>query len=222
MKTAGSQVEKMDRMYRVQRHFYDLTRKYYLFGRDRLLTRMDVMPGQRVLELGCGTARNLIKLARIHPDARLYGLDASEPMLQTARAKIERRGFSQRIELKHELAEQMTPQKTFGLSQSFDVAFFSYTLSMIPTWREALQSAYAGLKPGGKLHIVDFWDQKDLPGPFRAALQQWLALFDVHHRPELPDYLQELATLEKARLNIESWGRRYAILAYLEKPGLPR
>ena len=171
MDKARSQVEKMDRMYRVQRHFYDLTRKYYLFGRDRLLTRMDVMPGQRVLELGCGTARNLIKLARIHPDARLYGLDASEPMLDTAREKIERRGFSQRIVLKHELAEQMTPQVTFGLSQSFDVTFFSYTLSMIPTWREALRAAYAGLKPGGKLHIVDFWDQQELPGPFRAALQ---------------------------------------------------
>jgi S-adenosylmethionine-diacylgycerolhomoserine-N-methlytransferase len=41
--------ENMDRMYRMQRYFYDLTRKYYLLGRDRLLTELDVQPGERVL-----------------------------------------------------------------------------------------------------------------------------------------------------------------------------
>ena len=82
--------ESMDRMYRLQRHFYDLTRKYYLFGRDGLIERLDARPGETVLEVGCGTARNLVRLARRYPGARLHGLDASEAMLLTAAAKLAR------------------------------------------------------------------------------------------------------------------------------------
>jgi len=46
----------MDRMYRYTRHVYDLSRKYYLFGRDRLLRKMQIAEGDRVIEVGCGTA----------------------------------------------------------------------------------------------------------------------------------------------------------------------
>ena len=56
--------ELMDGVYRYQRHVYDLTRKYYLLGRDRLIDGLAVPPGGTVLELGCGTGRNLVKAAR--------------------------------------------------------------------------------------------------------------------------------------------------------------
>ena len=46
--------ELMDRVYRHQRHVYDLTRKYYLLGRDPLIARLDVPAGGHVLELGAG------------------------------------------------------------------------------------------------------------------------------------------------------------------------
>ncbi|MFM8703695.1 MAG: class I SAM-dependent methyltransferase, partial [Planctomycetia bacterium] len=42
------------------------------------------------LEVGCGTARNLIKLARRPEPGHLYGLDASHEMLETAATSIER------------------------------------------------------------------------------------------------------------------------------------
>ena len=62
--------EDMDRMYRLQRYFYDATRKYYLLGRDRLLNEMDIQPGQHVLEAGCGTARITRQpVSRISPPA---------------------------------------------------------------------------------------------------------------------------------------------------------
>ena len=79
--------EKMDRMYHLQRHFYDATRKYYLLGRDQLLKEMNVRRGQTVLEVGCGTGRNLVILAKRHPDAQFFGLDASAAMLETAKSK---------------------------------------------------------------------------------------------------------------------------------------
>ena len=51
----------MDRMYRRQRHIYDLTRKFYLLGRDQMIDRLGPPADARVLEIGCGTGRNLIR-----------------------------------------------------------------------------------------------------------------------------------------------------------------
>ncbi len=84
---ADEHAEKMDRIYKLQRHFYDLTRKFYLLGRDRLIEMMALKPGMNVLEIGCGTARNLIALAKKHPQIQFYGLDASREMLETAQKK---------------------------------------------------------------------------------------------------------------------------------------
>ena len=83
--------ELMDRIYRRQRHFYDLTRKYFLLGRDHLIRELQPPAGGSVMEIGCGTGRNLIAAARAYPEARLFGLDISSAMLATARANIRQR-----------------------------------------------------------------------------------------------------------------------------------
>ena len=58
----------MDRVYRRQRHIYDFSRKYYLLGRDRLVRDLTLAAGKsRVLEIGCGTARNSIRIAERYP-----------------------------------------------------------------------------------------------------------------------------------------------------------
>ncbi len=93
--------EEMNEMYRWTRYVYDFTRKYYLLGRDRLLRDMDLQPGNRVLEIGCGTARNLIRLARQRPDVHCYGLDVSTEMLATAAAKVKSHGLESRITTRH-------------------------------------------------------------------------------------------------------------------------
>jgi S-adenosylmethionine-diacylgycerolhomoserine-N-methlytransferase len=73
----------MDRVYRRQKHIYDLTRKFYLFGRDRLIAELDARPGASVLELGCGTGRNLAQIGARWPRVALHGLDISREMLAT-------------------------------------------------------------------------------------------------------------------------------------------
>ena len=63
---AGAHVA-MDKMYRHQRYIYDLTRKYYLFGRYKLIKELPVGPTDHICEVGCGTARNLVLLAKRNP-----------------------------------------------------------------------------------------------------------------------------------------------------------
>lgn len=210
-------VDLMDKIYRHQRYIYDLTRKHFLLGRDRLIREMPVEPGETVLEMGCGTARNLILLAKRRPEAMLYGLDASHEMLITAEANIQRAGLADRIQVRHCLAEDLSFRETFGVAEPFDRVFFSYSLSMIPVWREALLAALTNLKPGGSIHVVDFWDQHELPGLFRGLLTWWIGLFHVRFEPLLLDRLHALDIAGVGRLRLESHRKSYAYLAHLEK-----
>lgn len=215
--------DRMDRMYRWTRYVYDATRRYYLLGRDRMLRTLayDLPPAAgttpTVLEIGCGTARNLRRLAELAPAARLYGLDASEEMLDTARRSLDRSGLPN-VTLGQGLAEEVAPPAMLGTSGPFDAVFFSYVLSMIPTWEAAVEAALNQVRPGGTLAVVDFWDQGDLPGWFRTLLQSWLGLFGVHHRPELLAYLRTLDADGRADLTLEPVAYRYAYIAHLHVP----
>jgi S-adenosylmethionine-diacylgycerolhomoserine-N-methlytransferase len=192
----GHHAVLMDRVYRHQRHIYDLTRRFFLFGRDRLLHDVAPKPGDRIVEIGCGTARNLIRLARRSPGVRLYGIDASHEMLRTAQRQIARQGLTSTIEIAHALAEEFSPQ-TFSLGEKFDHVFFSYSLSMIPDWRAALRAAAAASKPEGRVHIVDFADLAGLWRPVAKGLRAWLRKFHVMPRHEL---IGALAGLPDARV----------------------
>ncbi len=187
-----SHAGRMDAIYKSQRHIYDLTRKYYLLGRDRLINGLAPPPGGSVLEVGCGTGRNLILAARRWPEARLFGLDISEAMLETAAANIAKAGLSDRIRFAPADATHFVPQTLFG-EAAFDRIFQSYTLSMIPNWQGALQEGVRHLASTGELHVVDFGQQEHLPAPFRKALFAWLARFHVEPRAGLRSALAEAA-----------------------------
>ena len=200
----------MDKVYRHQRHIYDLTRKYYLLGRDRLVKDLAAKPGETVIEIGCGTARNLIKIAEAYPGTRLFGLDASAEMLRTAQEAIERANLSDRIVLTHALAEELTPA-LFGLDKLFDHAIFSYSLSMIPDWRGALRCGARSVRAGGYVHVVDFGDLRALPSFASNALRAWLRLFHVAPRDQLLSWLESgIQTREHCSLRV--WPGRYAFV----------
>jgi S-adenosylmethionine-diacylgycerolhomoserine-N-methlytransferase len=207
----------MDRMYRFQRHIYDATRKFYLLGRDGLIAELQPPPGGAVLEIGCGTGRNLIKIAQAYPQARCYGLDVSEEMLRTARQQVARAGLSDRITLVQADATNFDPQTLFGRT-AFERVAVSYALSMIPPWREALAQALRVVAPGGSLHIVDFGDQAHLPGPFRALLNRWLVLFDVTPRADLEAVLTDLCAETGAIGGTTQLLRGYSVRAVAIRP----
>jgi S-adenosylmethionine-diacylgycerolhomoserine-N-methlytransferase len=202
----------MDRVYRRQRYVYDFTRKYYLFGRDRLIRELALKPGDRLVEVGCGTARNLIKIARRYPGVALFGLDASQEMLKSAAEAVACAGLEHQIRLVHGYAENLNPA-AFGESGAFDRAIFSYSLSMIPDWRQALAAAGEALRDTGKVHVVDFGDLTGL-GRFGATcLRAWLALFHVEPRVEILRGVERLSAGNAAGKD-ELWiaAGRYAFL----------
>ena len=52
-----------------------------------------------MLELGCGTGRNIVLAARLYPAARFFGLDISAAMLETAAANLARESIAGRATL---------------------------------------------------------------------------------------------------------------------------
>lgn len=178
----------MDRMYRWQRPIYDLTRKPYLLGRDRLIDSLAPPPKGAILEIGCGTGRNLIRAASVWPNARLYGYDVSPVMLEQAQRAAERAGLTGRISLAQGDATSFDPRDAFGITR-FDRICFSYVLSMIPAWRDTLSNAADLLEPGAALLVVDFGNQRQMPKLASAIINSWLSLFDVTPRLELEEEL---------------------------------
>src|SRR6202047_3051969 len=191
--------DRMNRMYRRQRYIYDGTRRYYLLGRDQLIAGLQPASGASVLEIGCGTGRNLVWAARRHPDARFFGIDVSTEMLTSAISAISRHGLTDRIRVAHGDGTAFNPNFLFGVA-SFDHVMISYSLSMIPDWRRVLQAAANSLRPGGRFHVVDFGGQERLPGISRTLLRRWLAMFDVTPRDDLELALSAMAKATGADL----------------------
>lgn len=209
----------MDRIYRRQRHIYDLSRRFFLLGRERALAEMAPLPDSAsVLELGCGTARNLILLAREHRDLRLYGLDASGMMLTTAAASAERAGVSGRLRLALGDASEFDAEVLFGRT-GFDRVLLSYMLSMVPDWPRVLDAGMKTLAPGGRIHVVDFGRGERLPAAFRGLLHAWLAQFHVTPRADMIEVFTDMARARGLReIRTHAVHRGYAILLEARAP----
>jgi S-adenosylmethionine-diacylgycerolhomoserine-N-methlytransferase len=212
---SGKHAERMDRMYRYQRHIYDATRKYYLFGRDRTIAGLILQPGQSLLEVGCGTGRNLLLAHRAYPQAKLYGLDISAEMLESARANF--RGTTIRPDFQVADATDFVADD-FGVA-GFDRVLISYALSMIPDWEKAIDAALASLAPNGSLHIVDFGQQEHLPRWFARFLKAWLARFHVTPRADLHAALENRLAQANADMIFQEIGGGYAWHAVIRQRG---
>lgn len=150
------QQQAMQRYYRWQSRIYDLTRWTFLFGRKSVLRHLPFSREDRlqVLEVGCGTGKNLVALASRFPKASITGLDVSKDMIKAAEKKTSR--FRNRMEL-----IELPYGKLSGFAEKFDIILFSYSLTMInPQWLDLLEQSKLDLKKGGYLVVVDFHDSR--------------------------------------------------------------
>ncbi|MHC4093135.1 MAG: class I SAM-dependent methyltransferase [Planctomycetota bacterium] len=157
--------------------------------RRRMIERMELKPGDRVLEVGCGTGRNfpgLIK--RIGPRGHLYGIDISEGMLDRAKRRCARAGWMQVTVMRGDATECSVPEPV-------DVAVFSLSYCVIPRPQEALRWAWSMLKPGGRLVIMDAKLPPGRRGRLMRPLFMWISRLTVLGDPDLKPWedLRELA-----------------------------
>lgn len=211
---------QMNRMYRWQRHVYDATRRYYLLGREQLIRGLRPSVGATVLEIGCGTGRNLVLAAERYPQARFFGIDVSTEMLTSAISALSRHHLTGRIRVAHGDGSAFEPRALFGIP-SFDHVIIAYSLSMIPEWRRVLQLAASLLKPGGQLHVVDFGQQEGLPRIVRTLLVRWLAIFSVTPPDDLERVLTAMAASSGANLDFDRPFRGYVQYGVLKFPPRP-
>jgi S-adenosylmethionine-diacylgycerolhomoserine-N-methlytransferase len=141
----------LQRYYRWHAAIYDATRWSFLFGRDQILRdiAMNGYSPRKILEIGCGTGRNLEKLSAIFPSASLCGLDLSGAMLARARKRLGQ--SNNRVEWREQAYSSPVSR------QEYDLVLFSYSLSMFnPGWETAIRAAMDDLAPRGRIAVVDF------------------------------------------------------------------
>lgn len=166
--------------YRLHARIYDLTRWTFLKGREELIRRAAAQcQPHHILEVGCGTGKNLLRLGRLFPEAQLWGLDLSPHMLARARENL--RVQRQRLTLVEAAYDRpVAPGR-------FDLVVFSYALSMFnPGWDAALKTASQDLSPGGVIAIVDFHDSAS------KTFKQWMGLNHVRLNSHLLPRLEDL------------------------------
>lgn len=166
----------LDRYYGVSRGFYDLTRRYYLLGREPALATLAQERWSHLIEVGPGTGRNLRKLHAKRPEEHYGGVEPCRPMLDVARRQCPWAAFEEGF------AEDTDLSRV--LDRRPDRILFSYSLSMVQEPLRALQNARRALAPGGQVVVVDFGKLETWPQPWRRWMQQFLATFHVNALPE--------------------------------------
>jgi SAM-dependent methyltransferase len=135
--------------------------------KSRLLREAQVPRGARVLDLGCGTATLTLLVERMHPDAKVIGLDGDPKVLEVARRKVEAAGS--RIVLERGLCYDLPyPDASFDRVLSSMVFHHLTREHKVETLREVARV----LAPGGQLHVVDFGPSDGLHGRVMRLLER--------------------------------------------------
>lgn len=117
----------------------------------QLILQANIRAGQRVLDLGCGTATLTIMLKQLHPEAEVIGLDGDEKALSIAQKKIAEADLD--IEFKKGMSFEMDfPDQSFDIVISSLLFHHLGSENKLKTFREVCRI----LKPAGELHIADW------------------------------------------------------------------
>jgi ubiquinone/menaquinone biosynthesis C-methylase UbiE len=125
-------------------------------GPGRLIERLDVAPGMRVLDAGCGPGRLTIPLARaVGPAGEVVALDAQPEMLEKLGRRLEGEGITNVRPLRAGLGEGALR------GGGFDRAVLAMVLGEVRDRGAAVRELYAALEPGGVLSVTEIFGDPD-------------------------------------------------------------
>jgi SAM-dependent methyltransferase len=145
----------------ISRVHEEVQSRYYGCG----LVTPQAMEGMRVLDLGCGSGRDVYVLAQlIGAKGTVVGVDMTEEQLAVAQRHREwhatQFGFSN-VEFRHGYIERLGE---LGLAdESFDIIVSNCVINLVPDKGAVLREAYRLLKPGGELYFSDVYADRRVP-----------------------------------------------------------
>jgi len=140
-------IERVRSKYRRNARFYDvLVRPLPLFQRLRVkaIERLNLRPGEVVLDVGCGTGLSFELLEQgVGPEGRVIGVELSPDMLAHAREKVTRHGWTNVTLIEASAEEALLP------AASVDAVLCCWTNDIMNSKR-AVANAVSALRPGGR------------------------------------------------------------------------
>jgi phosphatidylethanolamine/phosphatidyl-N-methylethanolamine N-methyltransferase len=154
---------RVERVYSSYAGVYDaIFGKVFQQSRESAVRRLDVLPGQRVLEVGVGTGLSLALYPR---HCRVVGIDISAKMLERASQQVHENGL-QHIELQRGDAGSMQFP-----DDSFDIIVAAYVMTVVPDPRKVALEMVRVCKPGGRIVMLNhFRNRNALLGTLERAL----------------------------------------------------
>lgn len=156
--------------------------------RRRAVKALDLKSGDRVLEVGCGTGRNLkLLVSAVGRTGHVYGVDLSEGMLARAKALKDQHRLTNVILLHEDAADYTLPEKV-------DAALFSLSYATMPHRQQVLRHAWNQLNPGGRLVLMDARIPEGIVGKLYRPLLTWFLKCTVLGNPDV-DIIEDLRIL---------------------------
>lgn len=163
--------DELRALYRRRAPLYDLTSRLCgLFGyrldayRRRGVEALRQHPGATVVELGCGTGANFAQLEdALGPAGRIIGVDLSPEMLDRARSRVRRAGWSNVTLEESDVAQ-------YGFPARVNAIISTYALTLVPSYDEVIRRGAQALVPGGRFVVVDLKAPRSWPEPVVRAI----------------------------------------------------
>ena len=148
---------------------YDLTFGPALHpGRLQAIQRMNIQPGERVLEVGVGTGINLSLYPR---QAMVTGIDFSVSMLEKARDRVARKG------LRNMRLLQMDAADLKFSDDSFDIVYAPYLISVVPDPVRVAREMRRVCRPGGRIIFLNHFLSSN---PLLSRAERMISPFTIH------------------------------------------